>query len=1088
MSNVGQIALDVVGLALSIVLMNPLPLVIAMAAGQLLFPTQLPNGPQMGDNRTTTSNVGDPVALVFGTAPVAGTVMWLAPYVQSSSGGKGGSNQKTYQYNQSIAIGLCEGPIGGITRIWENGAIVYDVRPILQANADLNRLAETTDEYNSRMSVSATYAETFVLYLGTETQEADPTIEATQGYGTVPAFRGLAYIVYPNRLLQTSQAWRHPNFKFEIYQPPPTTVSYANEVLYPWVQGGADPRNPLNNHFYFYGGIGEQQPGTLCSSIDAALAAAPVTISDHLLGYTLPSSGQFGHDGTFPETPVPNNASQDPVDLALHFNSMPVTVQNWLSYQTAFFAGTADSMADFLSQQTHDANGRLWWSTGDASLANHFSVPPGVYFADSTLSGPFITQPLFLVGSAWRCNQDVLVTCWRAPGAPVGGYTLDERPYRVLQGFRTANSWPPGYTSYVPTTANDKVLTLPLGPALPAGDPNDTEAFWTAAYNAAVAAGTMPAGLHYKLVGDTDYQMDHYPVNQDHGYMKTSVGAPASNVSLATIIETMCTRAGLSAIDASDMANVYLDGYSIASLSSGAAILTPLRSVGFFDAIETGGILKFAARGKASVATFTTDDFGAYDASAGKQKTVPPSITTVRTQDEELPRMIRLRYHATALDYEDSEQLSPYRIQSSAVNDTDVSLPVCMSDTAALRCAEVLWSDAWAGRAAYTLSVDQAWLALDCGDCIDVPVDGVLQRMRIASDSNASGILRKLSCVRDDGDSYVSTAIAQPRQTPPQTLKLIAPTSYELLDLPALQDADNDPGFYVAAQRMDGAGTGWQGCTVYESSNGGSTYSPLFSIVSEAVAGTIAAAVPASQCYTWDTVTTITVTVPEDFSFESLTDAVVIAGGNAAAMGADGRWEVLQFATATKVSTTTWQLSRLLRGRRGTEHVCGSSTDGDTFVLLAPNALGRVVLQQAEIGASLPYKGVSIGATFGSGIDASFAGHAEALVPFSPVHVAAARQTNGDIALSWIRRGRLGRTLMDGTDIPLSEESEAYAIDVLSGSTVLRTLSASSPAATYSAAMQALDFGAVPSTLHVAVYQLSAIVGRGTAANATLAV
>jgi hypothetical protein len=41
-------------------------------------------------------------------------------------------------------------------------------------------------------------------------------MEAALGVGNVPAWRGLAYIVYPRRELRDDQARRQPNFRFEI--------------------------------------------------------------------------------------------------------------------------------------------------------------------------------------------------------------------------------------------------------------------------------------------------------------------------------------------------------------------------------------------------------------------------------------------------------------------------------------------------------------------------------------------------------------------------------------------------------------------------------------------------------------------------------------------------------------------------------------------------------------------------------------------------------------------------------------------------------------------------------------------------------
>ena len=70
--------------------------------------------------------------------------------------------------------------------------------------------------------------------------------------------------------------------------------------------------------------------------------------------------------------------------------------------------------------------------------------------------------------------------------------------------------------------------------------------------------------------------------------------------------------------------------------------------------------------------------------------------------------------------------------------------------------------------------------------------------------------------------------------------------------------------------------------------------------------------------------------------------------------------------------------------------------------------------------------------------------------------------------------------------MPVFEDEESYQIDILSGETVVRTLTASTTSATYSASEQEEDFGAAQSSLAVAVYQMNATIGRGYAGEATV--
>ena len=92
----------------------------------------------------------------------------------------------------------------------------------------------------------------------------------------------------------------------------------------------------------------------------------------------------------------------------------------------------------------------------------------------------------------------------------------------------------------------------------------------------------------------------------------------------------------------------------------------------------------------------------------------------------------------------------------------------------------------------------------------------------------------------------------------------------------------------------------------------------------------------------------------------------------------------------------------------------------------------------------------------------------------------------GDLAISWVRRTRIGGDNWDAAEVPLGEETERYEVDILAGATVKRTLAATSPSVTYTAAQQTADFGSPQSAIDVRVFQLSAVHGRGTPRPATL--
>ena len=87
--------------------------------------------------------------------------------------------------------------------------------------------------------------------------------------------------------------------------------------------------------------------------------------------------------------------------------------------------------------------------------------------------------------------------------------------------------------------------------------------------------------------------------------------------------------------------------------------------------------------------------------------------------------------------------------------------------------------------------------------------------------------------------------------------------------------------------------------------------------------------------------------------------------------------------------------------------------------------------------------------------------------------------SGGDAVISWIRRTRIDGDSWDIAEVSLGEEREAYALDILDGPSVKRSLTLDVPSYRYSAANIAADFGTMPATLSLRVAQISTTFGRG---------
>ena len=149
-------------------------------------------GPRLSAMRPFTGEEGAPMARVFGTARVGGTLIWATRFEEASNtereGFKGGAQTTTYTYFANAAFGLCEGEIAGIRRVWADGREV-----------DLTQVE-------------------IRLHRGGEAQMPDTLVEAKQGEGRAPAYRGTAYAVI-ERLPIGDYGNRIPQMQFEVLRP-----------------------------------------------------------------------------------------------------------------------------------------------------------------------------------------------------------------------------------------------------------------------------------------------------------------------------------------------------------------------------------------------------------------------------------------------------------------------------------------------------------------------------------------------------------------------------------------------------------------------------------------------------------------------------------------------------------------------------------------------------------------------------------------------------------------------------------------------------------------------------------------------------
>jgi hypothetical protein len=229
----------------------------------------------------------------------------------------------------------------------------------------------------------------------------------------------------------------------------------------------------------------------------------------------------------------------------------------------------------------------------------------------------------------------------------------------------------------------------------------------------------------------------------------------------------------------------------------------------------------------------------------------------------------------------------------------------------------------------------------------------------------------------------------------------------------------------------------------------------------------------------------------------SVEDVQLFGGSNAFAVeSSPGLWEILQAGVVELIDVKRYRLSRLLRGQKGTEHRMGRPTLAGARVVALDLSVYPLPVANAEVGLPFNWR---VGPSprpisDDSYIAAGFTPAAEGLRPFAPCHVGQPSReghVSGDYLINWKRRDRaLSADAWEQAEIVMSEDVEAYEVDILNGVTVVRTLASSVPSVLYTGAMQIADWGSLRSTgdlVAIRVFQLSARIGRGAPKNEVLA-
>ncbi|MFY9326483.1 MAG: phage tail protein [Georgfuchsia sp.] len=1040
------------------------------AAGTLLTTPPDVEGPRAGDNNVQVSTYGAPIPIVYGSVALSDNVIWssgIREYKSTSEQGKGGGQKvTTFTYLASWAVGLCEGEIDGIRRVWFDADLVYD--------------ADSTDA--AAIAASTAFLDSMAIYLGGETQDPDPTIEAAVTTADCPAYRGLAYLVFTDIQLNEFGN-RIPNVRVELYR------CVSNNKISP-ITAAPDTllSGPSIGQWNFSGGwhaLPECSTGLEYSSGDGIVGGWFDTAQEALdaiaavggyencasatpmcWSYEVYNSGATGY---FNPTLVSYDDPDDGIVMRPATHPDAHLLRIWYSYFGSVAVETMGALA------STPCDGSYW--------QGYYNTPP-VPMIGTTTCTP--TPGGFILGYATGCGAVCAGGTYKSDdlGAPIinllvrrkigcrTGQTIsamDVKRYPVLLASSGSPS-NPSITGYPQESS-----LLYEGDAGYVGEtfPAPVYADWLTAQGGTMSSGVYdnPASgnvvvnsaceITYPCTGEWKL-VDGVPVCMTYTSADTAA-CTSSAVDLGAIVADLCSRMGV-AYDATQLVGTTVFGYLIDRPMAARAAIEPLQRAYFFDAVEADGYVGFIPRGQAIVASYDDDDLGASE-SAGQT----PRLSVMRAQESELPRKINIGHMDPDRDYESGVQ-SASRLTGNALSESTLNFPLVLDVDDAAQIAEISLINTWIGRETLEFTLPYSEIARNPADVVTLSVDGETWRARLAQiDYSLPGLL-KCRAVVESSTAYTSTATGNSGggfvpSTPPA---LNDDITGHWLDIPLLSDSHAFSGVYLAAST---AGA-WSGCVLLVSLDAGETY-PESTTIELGTVGTVLSVLPSASTTQIDRTNVARVSLLRgDQTLSSISAASALSHVTNMVLLGD---EIICFETATLVTPGVYDLSILHRGLRGTDTAMDDHAAAERFVLLDSN-VSRIAIPDSRIGLPYHVKFVQIGALAADITPQVVSYTAATDAPYSPAHLAATDNGDGTYDVTWVRRGRIDGEWRDYVDVPLSETSEQYTVAVFSGATELSRATVTTQSATVTATTGNI----------VSVSQLSAKTGPGYESRITL--
>lgn len=1039
MSSTGQIVGGVVGAVVGYFVGGPAGALQGAALGAgiggYLDPPKGPtvSGPRLNDLTWQQSSYGGNIPRIYGTVALAGNLVWLENNKlkekvkkKDSGGGKGGgggsATTKTYTYFATFALMLCQGEVAGVRRIWCGDKLLYNA-----GSDDLETIIAGNEN-----------AKGWKLYRGTDDQLPDPRYEADVGVGNAPAFRGYTYIVFYDFALEDySNSLQAAQFKVELVG----AAQERTEIIY-----AEDVDHPSQSSVFVL--FNRRQSEIVRTAFRANIDTTPDGVDVYRTSgfYTdpFPFSGQYQSGlvvvGDLDYALIPLSNDRVITNKGVFQTYPPLNGAKKAAYDEGvlYVLVSADGMIHARSVDS--------FIPYDSAASDYKTFTVGDDFVYG-LTGSRIDT--LQKGSLDLVNSVSFVSDFTV--SPVSYCSFDSGVLWVLpqDGF-------PVLQGYLADTGTRKYRI-------------ESADFASIVVGGSGQPGIVHNGVIYRRNG-----IDAGPVQA----IAFSI-LDSEQVDLSDVITAECS---LSSIVSSSDINISLlsqrvTGYRVSG-GTIRSVIEPLQGAYPFDVVPSGYKVKFVPRGRSPVITIPWEDLA-----AANSDEIGDSLPYSREMDSQLPQKVTITALSSAREYSSTTQ-SFERLSTTAVNIEQREIPLVLSDDEIAQISEKLLFLRWLERDTFDGPLlPPSYLQLEAADVVIVQAKFGAFELRLTEVNYESDGRLTCKAKANSAPLYTSRAVGAPAPGPDGTIPLEGESVAVLMDIPVVDETvQNSPGFVVA---MSGYTDGWSGGVLVQSPDNGQTWSDLQGFTTKGTFGRAITSLPASLSV-MIVQRSMTVSLISG-ELESITRDQMLAGRNYAAYGADGRWEIVRFQDAVLQADGSYVVSNFVRGERGTEWATGLHQVGDWFVLLDDPDNAFIGMPIESIGLSRLYRPITSGQSIDSASDQEMTYRGVNLECLSPVYPFGSRDVSGNFSGTFTRRSRLSSSWwINGVPAPVGETNESYEIDVMSGSTVKRTIPSSTPSFSYSAANQTTDFGSPQAAITFRIYQLSATVGRGYPLEVTL--